>query len=403
MFVPNTDKSIHPKNHSNQAIPENSTCLTGVRILILTSGHSVHDHRIYYKLGRSLKSMGANVAIIGVQDTRQPDDIEILSIAPVHSRIMRFLIQPWRCILRGIGEKPDIIHFHDAEILLSLPFARLYWPHTKFIYDVHEDFAKILLIRDWLPDFLKRISYTTVNFTEKTLSRLAHAIIGVTPPLTNQFTNKLRITAYNFVSSDFFSEASIQNKHFGNRAYDIVHLGTLSRKRAFFLGEVLRIYHTRNPNSKSLIIGYPAEFHELSELFPPQTEILGNIPHSQIPKLLTNTKIGLDIHPWLGDHLKVAFPLKVNEYMAAGCAVVSSEMPVLNKLIKNSHQKLELFRIIDSRLPIDYVRAIEHLIQESIDNPDGRDELRSFVFSQMNWKEEAKKIQQLYLKLLEKS
>ena len=49
--------------------------------------------------------------------------------------------------------------------------------------------------------------------------------------------------------------------------------------------------------------------------------------------MLGNAKVGLDVHPWLGLHLKVALAVKVCEYMAAGCAVVASAMPVLNQIL----------------------------------------------------------------------
>ena len=57
------------------------------------------------------------------------------------------------------------------------------------------------------------------------------------------------------------------------------------------------------------------------------------IPHEEVPRLLADSRVGIDVHPWMSPHLRPALAVKVCEYMAAGCAVVASPMPVLEEIL----------------------------------------------------------------------
>ena len=120
-------------------------------------------------------------------------------------------------------------------MLATLPVAKLWWRKTKFVYDVHEDFANLMLIRDWLPVWLKPLVKILTDTVEKGLALLADAIVGVTPPLAEKFSSKERIVAYNYVSQNFFDAAAKLSIEPRNREFDLVHLGTLNLRRARFL------------------------------------------------------------------------------------------------------------------------------------------------------------------------
>ena len=126
--------------------------LAGIRVAVLTSGHDVLDGRVYGREAHSLHALGADVTVVGKLTRGTPRDVKVVVIPAETSRWMRFLAQPWRCLWAARHLKPDIVHFHDAEMLAVLPVAKLWWPRAKFVYDVHEDFANLMLIRDWLPD-----------------------------------------------------------------------------------------------------------------------------------------------------------------------------------------------------------------------------------------------------------
>ena len=135
---------------------------------------------------------------------------------------------------------------------------------------------------------------------------------------------------------------------------------------------------------------------------PDRCVLLRKLPYDEIPALLGNTKVGLDVHPWPEAHLKVALPVKVCEYMAAGSAVVSSSMPVLSQILNEAGADPDAITIIKGGNPSDYAKAVVRLVESIEGGADPGARLRELAFKYMIWEEEAGKITQLYLKLLGK-
>ncbi len=391
-----------PKEES-QALDAEIFSLHGIDVLIVTSGHEATDHRVYGKEAMSLKKFGANVTVVGALEQGMPGNVPVLSVLKPRSRLVRFILQPWRCLWAARNYPADIIHFHDPEMLVTLPVARLWWRRARFVYDVHEDFANLMLIRDWLPRWLKPAVKILTDTVEKGLALLAHAIVGVTPPLAEKFPHKERIVAYNFIAKKFLDDAKKSTVAPRHREFDLVHLGTLNMRRARFLAKVLTEFHRRRPAARSLLIGVSPEIEkDIRTRIPPECKLLNKVPHEQIPALLANAKVGLDVHPWLGPHLKVAVPVKVCEYMAAGCAVVSSYMPVLQQILDEASVAAGDLSIIDGGAPVDYAEATLRLIEMIDEGADPGARLRIAAAGHMVWEKQAGKIAELYLRLLRK-
>lgn len=372
-------------------------------VVILTSGHEITDSRIYARIACGVKRLGANVTLVGRAGHATEDNIAVVNVPEPSSRLSRFLWQPWRCLWAMRHLHPHIIHFHDAELLITLPVAKLWRRQAKFVYDVHEDFANLMLIRDWLPSWLKPVVRIITNAAEKALALLADAIVGVTPPLAEKFFNREKAVAYNYVCDAFFRQAAETSHPAHNREFDLVHLGTLNNRRALFLAETLREFHSLRPEARSLIVGVSRDIEVLlRERIPQGCVLLGHTAYDQIPTLLGNAKVGLDVHPWLGTHLKVALPVKVCEYMAAGCAVVCSSMPVLDQLLRQCGTLSGPIKIISGGSPADYARAADGLITLIGGGADPGSELRQIAVKNMLWENEANKIARLYLRLLGK-
>jgi glycosyltransferase involved in cell wall biosynthesis len=375
--------------------------LDGVKVLVVTSGHEATDHRVYAKQALSIKRLGAKVSVVGKLERGAPGAVPVLTLPAASSRLTRFLWQPWRCLWTARRQQADIIHFHDAEMLITLPLAKLWWRKTKFVYDVHEDFANLMLIRDWLPEWVKPVVRLLLDTVEKGLARLADAIVGVTPPLAEKFSHPNKIVAFNFTSADFFVKAHKTRRPPKSREFDLVHLGTLNVRRAAFLAYTIREFHRLRPTARSLVIGVTSELrHILETNMPEHCVLLGKTPHENIPQLLGNAKVGLDVHPWLAPHLEVAVPVKVCEYMASGCAVVCSSMPVLAQILTAAKVDPDTLTVIDGGDPIEYARAAARLVDAIDAGKDPGAKLQKLALAHMTWEGEAKKIAGLYLQLL---
>jgi glycosyltransferase involved in cell wall biosynthesis len=377
--------------------------LDGVKVLIMASGHEATDPRIY-KQASSLQGLGANVTIVATLAHANPGQVSVLTVRKPSSRLTRFLGQPWRCLWSAWRQRPDIIHLHDAEMLITLPLAKLRWPRCRFVYDVREDFANLMLIRDWLPRSVKPAVRISTNALEKGLARFADALVSVTPPLADKFNHRKKVVAYNFVSREFFDQADEVKREPRVREFDVVHLGTLNRRRAIFLADTLREFRRLRPRARSLVIGVSPEIKAtISGLVPDGCVLLARTPYQEIPALLGNAKVGLDVHPWLGPHLMVALAVKVCEYMAAGCAVVASSMPVLTRLLAEAQAGSNSISIIDGGTPVDYAQAAARMVEriEGGDDPGAR--LGEWARQHVVWDAEVNKIAQLYLDLLRRS
>src|SRR5262245_54487881 len=96
--------------------------LDGVSVLIVASGHEATDPRIY-KQASSLQGLGASTTVVATLERGNPHEVRVLTVQKASSRLMRFLWQPWRCLWTAWRQRPDIIHLHDAEMLITLPLA----------------------------------------------------------------------------------------------------------------------------------------------------------------------------------------------------------------------------------------------------------------------------------------
>ena len=370
-------------------------------MVVLTSGHEALDARVYGREASSLAELGFDIVVVGTWTRGSPGRVPVIPIPASRSRVTRFTLQPWRCLWAARHLRPDIVHFHDAELLAVLPLARLMWRRAKFVYDVHEDFGNLMMVRDWLPDAAKPAVRFLTDACERALSRFAHGIVAVTPPLAEKFAHRMKVVAFNFATERFFEQASRHVRPPAEREYDIVHVGTLNRRRAAFLAEVIRAYHSLKPGARSLVLGGDEKVvNEAFQSRPDGCEIRRKVPFDEIPAFLGNAKVGIDVHPWFAPHLAPALANKVCEYMACGCAVVASAMPVLDACIEGSGLEPRAIIRIRGGQPRDFAEAAVRLVQEVEAGRDPGASLRLFARKSMNWSTEAIKLARFYRELL---
>lgn len=379
-----------------------SRLLDGVRVLLLTSGHLATDHRVYYKEALSLSSLGAQVKVVGPfpNGLASPPPL-IVPMVRSPARLKRFLLQPWRCLDVASTFDADIWHLHDAELLQIVPLLRLLRPSVKIVYDVHEDFPQLIQLRQYVPGAVKPVARLSLDLVEKRLASLVHGVVAVTPQLAARFSVRHAAALYNFPAKAFYDEAAHTCRPTPDRQYDVVHFGTLSPQRARFLTQVLWELQRRRPGTRCLISGAHAEAEAfLRANVPPDCDVEGLIPYSSVTQRLGNARIGLDIHPFRGAHLDVALPVKVLEYMACGCAVVASSMPVLDTLCCAAGLTPDLVPLLHNATPASYAACIVHTLEAIHTGCDPGAELRRRASQHFVWESEMSKLVELYQHLL---
>ncbi len=368
----------------------------------MTSSHEATDHRIRDKEGTSLAKAGASVTILGANSYGASDNgIRIIRAPKATARLDRFIRQPWRCGSLASSVRADVIHLHDPELLQIVPWLRLRHRGAKIIYDVHEDFPELVRIRDYLPGFCHTLMPRGVDLIEKGLARWVDAVIAVTPPLARRFRNTCREALYNFPPRRFYGRAQEVSRAPSMRDYDLVHLGTLSVARANFLAETLSIIHRKRPSFTALITGAHGHIvRQLQDLQPPGCTIEGVIPYDQVPLKLGNARIGLDVHPFPTANLRMALPVKVFEYMASGCAVVTSAMPVLTELLDEDARLAGDMSVINGGEPGQYAASVLDMLDRVDRGEEMGERLRIAASERYVWEREAEKMIDLYRRLV---
>ena len=105
--------------------------------------------------------------------------------------------------------------------------------------------------------------------------------------------------------------------------------------------------------------------------------------------------MGLDVHPWLAPHLALAVPVKAFEYMAAGCALVSSHLPEFERLLEP--QDRAQVAIAHGDDPATYARVILDLLADAVVLDARAAHLRRRVAERYSWVHEEGALRALYL------
>jgi glycosyltransferase involved in cell wall biosynthesis len=191
-----------------------------------------------------------------------------------------------------------------------------------------------MLRRTWIPGVLRSL-VGRMGVVERQLSASCDGVLGATEALVENFDHPHRLALHNLPTREFLAAARATSLPMAEREFDVVHLGTLSEERLDFLIAVLRELLAVRPESTALVLGLTrAQARRVrAEFSAASVTGIGKVPYARIPRFLGSCRIGLDVHPILYPHLRVAVPVKVFEYMANGEAVVTSYLPELHRLL----------------------------------------------------------------------
>lgn len=370
------------------------------KICHLTSVHPPFDTRIFHKECKSLAMAGYDVTLIVQHDKDETvDGIKIVALPTVKNRFLRMLGLTSKAFLLSLRQKADIYHFHDPELLPVGLLLKLI-SKKKVIYDVHEDYAKQIISKPYIPRSTRNIVAFLVKMMEYLSSNIFDGIVTATDDISNNFTrHKRTISVKNYPVLSYFS--SINRKCVNNESsFTLVYIGGICEIRG--IAQIVQALGLINSSRqvKLILCGkfYPTAFETRVRNLKgfEKVDYLGWIKTENIPEVLSKADAGVVCLTPISNYL-TALPVKLFEYMAAGLPVIASNFPLWREIVESNRCGI----CVNPLRPEDITNAIRYIME----NPDEAQAMgengRNAVLKKYNWENEGKKFLELYEKVLQ--
>jgi glycosyltransferase involved in cell wall biosynthesis len=361
-----------------------------MKVVHFTTSHDHKDARIFLRECCSLAAWGFQTHLIapGAPEAKIKG-VYIHKTPKFGSGILTRSIKGVMIIigmLRNI--KADVYHFHDFGLIPVGLLLKI--TGSKIVYDVHEDFPRVVLDREYIPKSFHRFVSKFVESVEAFSAKYFDGIVTVNQSIKIRFDRigcpVVIATNYPDLSSSYFSVVDWSQKE---RA--VCYCGGLNKT----LGLFTIINSIKHIDAKLLLAGWfsPSYQREQAEEMTSwsQVEYLGHISRKEVNKVYERSMAGLVLYLPSGNTID-AMPNKMFEYMAAGIPVIASNFPVWKKIIEGN----ECGVCVD---PLDEIQ-VARTIQWILDNPTEAKRMgvngRRIVEEKFNWRIESKKLLSFY-------
>lgn len=359
------------------------------------------DPRSFYKQGSSLVRAGYDATLISFcREAGEIDGVRLVSFGYPKSRIVRLVLTNIVIFLRALREKADIYHFHDLDFV---PWAMLLkiLSRKKVIYDVHEAYPEYMLIKPYIPKYLRKAVSRAVHILEQTGALFFDAIITNDNFVLDHFRHNLKEVVYNFPLLDFFHDGSALP--YEERPYDIIFLGSLPAWHFKPMLDTAEILRDRGFHVKWLVLpskDAPRQWmageirkRNLTEAF----SIRETVPFLSVPRYVYSSRIGIITIPPYRKYLK-NIPLKIFEYMGCGLPVIASDLPPSRQFVGG-----EDCALLVPHEPSAYADAIISLIRDPQKALEMGRRGKKLVSERFNWGSEERKMADLYARLFDQA
>ena len=372
-------------------------------IVHLTTLHSRDDTRIFVKEVRTIiNRLRDNVCFL-VADGRgslkdEKEGVYFFDLGTLNgNRIRRMIVGTWRAIWALKALKPDLVHFHDPELI---PVALLVkYIGIKVIYDVHEDLPNQILQKYWIPKIARKPLSTIMMRVESIGATYFDAIVAVTPKIASKFPTIKTTIVQNF---PIITEMLIQNSTpYQKRPPSFVYAGVITRERgAFEMVKALGYLDTYSDAKLELAGTFSptdleAKLHDLPEWS--SVCFHGFVGRKRLASLLGAAKAGLVLFHPLPNHIE-SQPNKMFEYMSAGIPIIASNFPWWREIIEKEKCGLLVNPLDAEEIAKAMWWILEYPEEAELMGMRGR----KAVERKYNWDTEAVKLVKLYNEFIKK-
>mgnify|MGYP000847076083 CR=1 FL=1 len=369
------------------------------KICILTSVHPRYDTRIFIKQARSLVRAGYDVTLLVADGfgCEKKDDIHIIDVGIGSmgrmSRMTRIVLLLYR---KALSIDASIYHFHDPELITAGLLLKA--QRKRVIYDVHEDYQKAILSRNYLNPSLRKITSDLFAIYERFGAKFFTGVVPATHAIAKRFEslNRNVVVVQNFPIQDDPADTEVPWK---TRSDTVAYVGAISVLRGVKemvnavglasegIDVTLALAGNFSPQSLKKEIEYLDGWKH--------TQYLGYLPHENVTQLLCGIKAGLVLFHPEPNHI-FSQPNKLFEYMSAGIPVIASHFPYWRRIIEGSRCGICVDPLNTQEIAVAIRWILEHPEEAELMGKNGRREVQE----RYNWSVEENKFLSFYEKLL---
>lgn len=298
----------------------------------VTTAHPALDTRIFFREAVSLAKAGYPVFLVGNHPRHESvEGVEVIPLPRNRDRFRRMAFAPWSAWRLAMGTGSRIFHLHDPELLPVGLLLRILG--KQVVWDSHEDYPGLIRTKDWLPRSLRPLVASLTGALERTAAHAFSCNIAPTDPLARHLPRGISLHNYpTFVMRNILASSSLP---YEQRDIDIIHVGRLRKSRIDFILAVLEHLHLMGASVRFAMVGLDrTQLEETRRVAGEWGDLLlhEHEPFPVVAEMLGRAKIALNYHP-LEPHLAYAIPVKIFEYLNAGCVVLCSHFPYLESLL----------------------------------------------------------------------
>ncbi len=363
------------------------------KVCVMTTVHRRDDTRILSKEARSLAK--EHDVVLLTADGLPPETVYGVSVRSVvgekpRSRPERMTKAASAMFREALKENADIYHFHDPELLrIGLKLKRR---GKTVIYDVHESISDTITDRDYLPAPLLKTLARAAGRADLRGAAKMDAVVTVTPYLAERYRSRGCRTV---LIRNFPVLAAFPPPEDGGREISMCCSGA---RVDYSRGIVEMIECAQNTDIPLHLFGlmHDAMDREVAERDKKHlVRVHGFVDPAVVREQMYRSLIGMVVEYPTGNAVN-AYCVKTFEYMAAGMAVVSSDIPLWRELVEETGCGL----CVDPKDIGAVSDAVRYLAEHSEEALAMGRSGRRWAESKYNWAHEEAELLALYRELI---
>ncbi|MCA9665018.1 MAG: glycosyltransferase [Myxococcales bacterium] len=373
------------------------------KICVFAPVHPYWDIRVFQKEAKSLAAAGFDVTLLAqAESDREDSGVHVKALQKPKNRLHRFALQPvYAAEVLRTGAK--VVHMHNPDTLLVGLVLKAFG--RKVVYDTHEDFAKLILTKTWLPKPARSTVAKLVDAMERGIGTILDAVVVTQRGQTDIGRRNVLIENPPIASGPLIDEAlSRAAKHEQERepgVLRVVFVGRISEDRGLLemLGALAKV-NEKKP-ARMWLIGAPSKGDEAAlerwKQHPgwQYVDFFGQLPQAEAFSYIGAADVGMITFLDRADY-KTINPNKLFEYMRFGTPFIASDFPTWRSYLTEADN---VGHFVDPSNVDAIAKAMLWFAEKPEDARAMGERAQKFILERYNWELESEKLISLHASL----